>query len=106
MSALFAALAQCSDTMSSGRKAETCSGCLGENKYKLEVLSFEKAWDKIQRDICSEKMDDNVFQSILTNVRTKMVAIFSLFSNKLFWQISLGKSFDIFHVLFMFHVER
>ena len=27
----------CSDTMLSGRKAETCSGCLrGENKYKLE----------------------------------------------------------------------
>ena len=26
-------------------------GCLrGKNKYKLELLSFEKAWDKIQRD--------------------------------------------------------
>ena len=26
-------------------------GCLrGKNKYKLELLPFEKAWDKIQRD--------------------------------------------------------
>ena len=32
--------------------AETCYECLrGENKQKLEVLSFEKAWDKIEIDI-------------------------------------------------------
>ena len=32
--------------------AETCYECLrGENKQKLEVLSFEKAWDKIEKDI-------------------------------------------------------
>ena len=31
--------------------AETCYECLrGENKQKLEVLSFEKAWDKIEKD--------------------------------------------------------
>ena len=31
--------------------AETCYECLrGENKQKLEVLSFEKAWDKIEID--------------------------------------------------------
>ena len=40
-----------SDTMWLGRKAEKCYGCLrGENKYKFEVLSFEKGWDKIQSD--------------------------------------------------------
>ena len=32
--------------------AETCYECLrGENKQKLEVLSFEKAWDKIEKDM-------------------------------------------------------
>ena len=32
--------------------AETCYECLrGENKQKLEVLSFEKARDKIEKDI-------------------------------------------------------
>ena len=31
--------------------AETCYECLrGENKQKLEVLSFEMAWDEIERD--------------------------------------------------------
>ena len=35
-----------------GRTAETCYECLrGENKQKLEVLSFEKAWDKIEKNI-------------------------------------------------------
>ena len=34
------------------KHAETCYECLrGENKQKLEVLSFEKAWDKIEKDI-------------------------------------------------------
>ena len=34
--------------------AETCYECLrGENKYKIEVLSFEEAGHKIQRDIMS-----------------------------------------------------
>ena len=50
-----------SDTMWSGRKAETCYECLrGENKYKFVVLSFEKAWDKIQRDIIKCKPCKNV----------------------------------------------
>ena len=50
-----------SDTMWSGRKAETCYECLrGENEYNFVVLSFEKAWDKIQRDFIKCKPWKNV----------------------------------------------
>ena len=60
--------------------AETCYECLrGENKQKLEVLSFEKAWDKIEKDIAnlvntwtsllaSEKTMDKMFSTILSSL--------------------------------------
>ena len=47
--------------------AETCYECLrGENKQKLEVLSFEKAWDKIEKDI-------NILMLMLVSVFVTMV---------------------------------
>ena len=48
--------------------AETCYECLrGENKQKLEVLSFEKAWDKIEKDMLNVE-----YPTFISKIKTEV----------------------------------